>query len=145
MATLDISSFEKKQSTQAVNRLTDRISQIDNQIATGPSPDLIKERLLLQAEFDTVTSTDIEKMLLKSRHSYYEFGEKAHRLLAHQLRQSSAFNVITEIKTQYGVTRDYLEINSAFRDYNISLYNSEQNCTLLEMERFFERYYSPPD
>lgn len=134
---ISISSFEKKQRKQTINRLTDQIRQIDNQIASGPSPDLMKDRLLLKAEFDTFTSLEIAKMLLKTRHSYYEFGERAHRLLAHQLRQSSASNIISEIKTQYGITRDYLEINNAFKDYYISLYTSEQNCTLLEMERFF--------
>lgn len=94
------SSFAKTQRTQTLNHFTDKISQIDDQIASGPSPDLLKERLLLQAEFDTFTSLDIEK-IFKSRHSHYEFGEKAHRLFAHQLRQSSACNVISEIKTTW--------------------------------------------
>lgn len=66
-------SSAKTQCTQTLNHLTDKISQIDDQIVSGPAPDLLKERLLLQAEFDTFTSLDIEKMLLKSRHSHYEF------------------------------------------------------------------------
>lgn len=79
------SSFAKKQRTQTLNHLTDKISQIDDQIASCPSPDLLKERLLLQADFDTFTSLDTEKMLFKFRHSHYEFGQKALRLLAHQI------------------------------------------------------------
>lgn len=76
-------------------------------------------------------------MLLKSRHSHYEFGEKAHRLLARQLRQSSTCDVISETKTQHVVTREHSEINNAFRNDYISLYTSEQHCTPQEMEQFF--------
>lgn len=134
---ISISSFQKKQHSQEITRLTQQIRQIDDQLASDPSPELIKDRLLVKAEFDTLTTKDIEKMILRSRHSYYESGEKAHRLLAHQLRQSSASNIISEIKTPNGLTHDFSEINNAFREHYISLYTSEQNCTPVEMEQFF--------
>lgn len=53
---ISVSRFAKKQRTQIFNHPTDKISQINNQIANGPSPDPLKERLLLQAEFDSYIS-----------------------------------------------------------------------------------------
>lgn len=62
------------------------------------------------------------------------------RLLAHQLRQSSASNVISEIKTQYGVT--ILCFKTTIYHYILYLW------TKLHPpwdEAVFYRYYSPPD
>ena len=60
---IDISSFEKKH-TQTVNRLTDQISQIDNQIATGPSADLIKEVIFFRQNLTQLHQRILRKCCL---------------------------------------------------------------------------------
>lgn len=64
-----------------------------------------------------LSSINAEEIILKSRHTYYEHGDKLSHLLAHQLRQSAASQVISEINTSGGLTRDPEEINNAFRNF----------------------------
>ena len=91
---ISYASYERKEHLSILTHITYRISYLDRQYATSPSAKLYKERLLLQTEFDNLSTVKAEKMLLKSRHVYYEFGDKPTRLLAHQLRQSSASQLI---------------------------------------------------
>ncbi|KAF3840392.1 hypothetical protein F7725_019109, partial [Dissostichus mawsoni] len=52
-------------------------------------------RVELQTEFDLITTTDAERLLLRSRSTYYEHGDKASRLLAHQLRRQAGLTIHT--------------------------------------------------
>lgn len=63
--------------------MSDFISQLELEYANSPSPELLKELMLQKNKFDTLSSTDAEKMLLRSHNTYYEFGDKASRILAH--------------------------------------------------------------
>ena len=106
--------------------LSNAILDIDRQYALNPSPELYKQRLDLQAEFDLLSTGVSERLLLKSRGSYYEYGDKASRLLAHQLKRQAAGRTIPQIKNLSGtVTIDPVEINTAFKSYYSSLYSSE--------------------
>ncbi len=46
--------------------------------------------MVWQTEFEMLPTCKAEELHLKSRFKYYEFGERAHRLLSHQLRQAEA-------------------------------------------------------
>lgn len=100
------------------------ISQLDNIYANFKFPDILEERLTLQAEFVLMTQ-HTTKLLLRSRARLYENGDKSNKLLAHQLHRTSASRQIPEIKTTAGVTTNAAEIN-AFREYYESLYLSDQ-------------------
>uniref|UniRef100_A0A8C5ELJ2 Endonuclease/exonuclease/phosphatase domain-containing protein n=1 Tax=Gouania willdenowi TaxID=441366 RepID=A0A8C5ELJ2_GOUWI len=73
-----------------IEGLTSNILNIDRQIALDPTPSLHKQRLESQTELDLITTSDAERLLLRSRSMYYEHGDKASRLLAHQLRRQAA-------------------------------------------------------
>lgn len=67
-------------------------------------------------------------MFLKSRQSHYEHGERAGRLLSHQLRQYSAASFITEIQAADGTMKsDLKDINDQFKNFYSSLYTSESS------------------
>lgn len=73
---------------------------------------LLKQRLHLQAEFDLISTEEVECLLLRSRGSYDEHGDKASRLLAHQLRSQAASRLMPGIKNTDGIiTTDPLEMN----------------------------------
>lgn len=76
-------------------------------------------------------------MVLKSRHTYSEFGDKPSRLLAHQLRKSAASRIISEINTSSGLTVDPQEINNTFKNFYVSLTTSEQQPTSDDLFNFF--------
>ena len=83
---ISYSALSNKKMNAWLNELTLAISNLDQSYALNPSPELLKQRLDLQAEFDLISTKVAERSLLRSRGSYYEYGDKASRLLAHQLR-----------------------------------------------------------
>ncbi len=73
-------------------------------------------------------------MLIKSRHAYYE----ANRLLAHQLRQSSASRFIPAIKTHNILLSDHHEINNSSLEFYKLLYSSEQTSDYKDFHNLFK-------
>lgn len=78
----------------------DSISQVDRLLAQAPSPDLYKQRLMLQTEFNLLSTKHTTNLLNKTCHKVYEHGEKIGKILVHQLRQRSAAQCISEITDQ---------------------------------------------
>ena len=79
-----------------------------------------------------------EKMLLKSRGYAYEHGEKAGRLLAHQLKSQFVSQQISQIRKPNGdLTIDLGEINETFTSFYSNLYTSEATSDRTDMEHFF--------
>ena len=103
----------------------------------NPSPELLKQRLDLQAEFDPISTKEAECLLLRRRSSYYERGDKASHLLAYQLRRQATSRLIPSIKnTCDTITRDPLEINATFKSFHSSLYESEFPTDNTKMNKF---------
>ena len=66
-------------------------------------------------DFDNLSTQQAEYFISKARHGHYEHGEKAGRVLAHQLRQKSANQTIPAIHDDQGIKcTDNKEINSCF-------------------------------
>lgn len=88
----------KKANTKRLKQLTDDILKLDIKYSHLPSADILKQHLLLKIEFDLLSMHQAENHILKSRHSSYEHGEKAGKILAHQLRQKTAIQYISGIR-----------------------------------------------
>lgn len=111
---------KKRRSYERLRLLADEILLVDREYSHSPSPDLVKKRMSLQTEFNTLSTQQAEYLISKSRHGYYEHGEKAGRLLAHQLRQRSVTQNIPAI------------INAqTMRKLTHVLVSSTSHCTLL--------------
>ena len=109
-----------------MNELVNTIKDIDQRHSAAPSADLYKERIALQTEFNSLTSAHTQGLFLKSRMTHYEHGERASKLLCHQLRQSTVDNLVTEITTPEGnITSDQVAINDQFRAFYANLYSSD--------------------
>lgn len=105
--------------------LSINITKLYQQLATCPSPSLLK-RVELQTEFDLITTNDAERLLLRSRVTYYEHGDKASQLLAHQLRRQVASRMIPQVRDSSGILhKGPTTINSVFHSFYSSLYKSE--------------------
>lgn len=89
---------QKKKSEMAqLKTLTDDILHIDTTLAQAPSSDLYKQRLILQTEFNFLSTKHMSNLLNRTLHRTYEHGENIGRILAHQLRQKAAAQSISEI------------------------------------------------
>ena len=123
---IEYTARQNKNRSKRFTELTTLIHDIDQQYAASPSADLRKKRIALQTEFDILASKQAEEKFLKSRQSHYEHGERASRLLSHQLRQFSSANYITEIQSADGsIKSDPKDINDEFKHFYSSLYSSE--------------------
>lgn len=137
---MSYASYERKLRKK---KISDLMTQLDNVYATSPSPNVYKDRLSLQAEFDNLTSVQTEDMLLKTRHAHYEYGDKPSKLLSHQLRQACSVHQITQIQTSTGVTTDPKLINDEFKRFYMSLYVSEQSTDPSDFDSFFSSFTVP--
>lgn len=97
-------------------RIESVYQSVQKNYASAPSVNLYKDRLSLQAEFDVLSSNEVEDLFLKVKHSYYEYSDKASKLLAHQLRQASS-SQIPQIHTLCNLTTDPLKINDHVKQF----------------------------
>lgn len=106
--------------------LSHSIAEVDRKYADAPTPELYREKLLLKTEFDNLSIKETEQLFFKSKQKFYEHGEKAGKLLAHQIRQSAAVSTIPEIQTELGEkTTNPNTINDEFKQFYMNLYRSE--------------------
>lgn len=117
---------ENKRLSACQKELQDKIKEIDQQHASTPSPELYKERLLLQTEYDIMSTSQMQDLYMRSRSEHYEYGERAGKLLSHQLRKSVSANKIMEITLDDDtVTCDLGQINRQFMQFYKNLYTCE--------------------
>lgn len=95
-------------------------------MASFPAQVQFKQHLDLQTELDIILTTDAEWLLLHTRSSYHEYGDKASRLMAHQLRRQAGSRLIPQIQDSSGnLISDPEGINAVFKSYYSTLYSSE--------------------
>ena len=83
---------------------------------------------MFQTEYDIFINQREEDLYLRSRQDFYEHGERAGKLLSHQLKQSAAAGMIVEIGDNLGnKIIDQKGINNQFKSFYKDLYTSEVN------------------
>ena len=131
---ISYTSYINKKCGGRQKELEESIATLDQRYSSNQSPNLYKERLKL----DLLTTREAERLLLRSRGTQYEFGDKASRLLAHQLKIKTASNQITQIRTNTSaLTSDPVEINDVFKEFYSQLYTSESSNNEAHMSEFF--------
>ena len=95
---ISFASRQKKADKDRMIWLSDQLSRVDAQYAITPTPTLYDERLKFQAEFDLLSTSKVEAQLLKTRQLYFEMGDKAGKLLAHQARAAALSRQIPRIR-----------------------------------------------
>lgn len=134
----------RKALNEKLVKLTDDILNLDARLALAPSDDLFKRRLILQTEFNLLSTRQIENLINKTQSRTYEFGEKTGKILAHQLHQKTANRTIVEIKDELGIKHlDHAEINLCFKDFYSKLYTSESLQDDSLFDSFFENLDIP--
>lgn len=135
---------QRKLCTSRLMQLADDILKLDMLYSVSPSDVLHKQRLTLQMEFDLLSTHHAENLILKSRHKYYEHGERAGKVLAHQLRQRTANQYISEISDEQNMKHtDHSEIVMYFYNYYSHLYTSESPKEKPILDSFFQNLEVP--
>ena len=119
---------ERKRKMKRTTELTKAIKEVDLANSRAPSEELHKKRILFQTEYDILINQREEDLYLRSRQDFYEHGERAGKLLSHQLKQSAAAGMIVEIGDNLGnKIIDQKGINNQFKSFYKDLYTSEVN------------------
>jgi len=135
---ISYSAHSRRVRNMRIRELTSNICQIDQLLANSPSQDKFKQHLDLQAELDLVLTEEAERLLLHSRSTYYEHGDKAGRLLAHKLRRQAASRLIPQIQDLSGNLISEPEgINATFKSFYYLLYTSESPSDAHDMTCLF--------
>lgn len=95
----------------------------------------------LQTEYNLITSQHTTRLLLLSK--FYEQEDKTSKLLTHRLHQMSASQLNPQVKTEFGVTSDPLEMNKTFMEFYTSLYTSDHSQAPVKLESFFSKLTLP--
>lgn len=141
---ISFSSYAKKKELSKLRNISEAISRLDEQYAISPCPRLYKERVSLQSEYSLLSTAHEEKRLLKTRHAFYEFGDKASKLLALQSRQLNNSKMITHIKAPSGsMVHNLKEINNSFVHFYSTLYTSEYPNDSAILDSFFKKIDLP--
>lgn len=141
---ISYSAHIRKLRMSNIQKLSSDLESVDQQLATAPSDDLSRRRVVLQTELDLITTNEAERLLLHSRSRYYEHGDKSGRLLAHQLRRQVASRLIPRIKDGSGALQeDPVVINSVFSSFYESLYKSEFSSDPTDMHKFLDELQFP--
>ena len=108
--------------------LTKAIKEVDLANSRAPSEELHKKLILFQTEYDILINQREEDLYLRSRQDFYEHGERAGKLLSHQLKQSAAAGMVVEIGDNLGnKIIDQKGINNQFKSFYKDLYTSDVN------------------
>ena len=141
---ISYSASSKKNKQRKFDDLCKDIADLDRLIALNPDQALCKSRLDLQNKVNLLTTTTAEKLLLRSRGMYYEYGDKSSRLLAHQLKRQAATRLIPEIKDSQNVVQTTPSgINQAFFSFYSKLYTSEFPADTSNMTTFLSKLDFP--
>ncbi len=141
---ISYSARARKKRLERLKKIENDILQLDGVLAYSSSPDLFRQRLVLQSEFNLLSTKHIENLLIKSRHKIYEHGEKIGKVLAHQLRQQNAERSILTINNDLGIKlTNPVEINQRFREYYSQLYTSESSKDESLFDSFFNKLNLP--
>uniref|UniRef100_A0A1A8HXD3 Reverse transcriptase domain-containing protein n=1 Tax=Nothobranchius kuhntae TaxID=321403 RepID=A0A1A8HXD3_NOTKU len=123
--------------------LYDTISELQIKCEESPSADLVKELLIKNSGFDYMATDEAVQLITRTKHSYYEFGDKPANVLAHCIRQSSTGQCISEVSGIDGFSADSQRINDRFRDFYSSLYTSDNLPGDAHFDDFFNGLMIP--
>uniref|UniRef100_A0A1A8LYQ6 Reverse transcriptase domain-containing protein n=2 Tax=Nothobranchius pienaari TaxID=704102 RepID=A0A1A8LYQ6_9TELE len=125
---ISYSAGERKRKMKRTTELMKAIKEVDQANSMTPLEELHRKRILLQTEYDILTSQHEEDSYLRLRQVLYEHGERAGKLLSYQLKQSATAGRIVEIGDNMGnKIIDQMGINNEFKSFYEDLYTSEIN------------------
>lgn len=116
----------RKREKSRLSEIEMELRNIDSKYSKNPTPSLYSDRVKLQSEYDMLLTNRTLKQMLVTKQRFFEQGDKAGKLLAHQARAATTSRLIHSIKTHSGDTvSDPDEINQTLSKHYSTLYTSE--------------------
>ena len=94
--------------------------------------------------YNNLCTNKAEAAMARTRYHYYEFGEKTSKLLAWQIKKQESDKYIQEIQTEEEeLTNNPTDINSRFKKFYETLYQSDLNLNNTEAKNFLQKLNMP--
>lgn len=143
----DIISFQirkNKEDKKRLNEIDKQMTELQEIYKTNYCSNTLKKIVTLRSEYNSILAKKIAKQLNKIKQRHFELGEKPHRLLARQLKQSQASRAIHKIQTESGeIITDPKRINKCFADFYKEVYTSKGNIDINEINKFLSNIDLP--
>lgn len=121
---ISYSASDRKKKLERISEISNRLKIIDQSQSSSASEALWKERALLQTEYDLIMNEKAIEMQLHLKQQHFEHGERAGRMLSHQLKQNAAAGYISALKNEKGeIITDQKNINREFVSFYKELYS----------------------
>lgn len=121
---ISIATRLKKDSELQRRDLLARLTRLESSLPAQPTIRALRQIVDLRAKLKDLSIHKTERLLLYTKQRYYERGNKAHTLLAHQLRDDGARTTPHFLRTPGGqVTYDPEAISRLFHDFFSKLYS----------------------
>ena len=89
----------KRKHSAELNVLESDIFELEKTYQRGPTKDLYSLMVNKKLKYNTLNTYKAERAITKSKQHYYELGEKAHKVLARQLKAEEIKRTINAIDT----------------------------------------------
>lgn len=138
------SAAKRKSQETALKDLESNIQQLEQTYQSSPKIELLGEITKLKCEYNSLLSKQVCLQITKCKQTFFELGDKPHRLLARLLRKTQASQTILSINNKHGqTTRNPQEINKCFEDFYRNLYTSKSSASQSLIEDFLEKCNLP--
>lgn len=120
-----------------------RLSEIES-VLSSKSEDTLNAILKIKYEYNQILGGQEMHYICRLRQTHFELGEKAHKLLARQLKGVQADRAIHKIYSTKGqLITDSKNINKRFFDFYSHLYTSRSTATDSEIANFLSALSHP--
>lgn len=122
-------SYLKKKSVQRLQLEVD-IKKMENVHSAQSDHFILLELNKLKVEYNSILQKKVEYTLFRTKHKYYEKGERTGRFLAQRAKQQYTQSIIPGIRNDRGELKtDDMDINAIFATFYQSLYKSDNPNT----------------
>ncbi len=135
----------KKRYVQHFTELEEDIKKLETMHSTQSDHSVLLELNKLTVEYNSILQRKVEYMLFRTKHKYYEQGERTGRFLAQRAKQQYAQSIIPGVRNdRHELKTDDMDINSIFATFYQSLYKSDSPNTKDISSFFIHRESSDP-
>lgn len=125
---ISFASGKRKKKEAKQHELQENIKRLEQQHKKTPSTKLLDELKSLRRQLDQLVTEKIEGSLRFTKQKYYEYGNRASKLLALQLKKQQSSNTVQKLKLDETIITKPDGIAECFANYYKSLYENTDTC-----------------
>ena len=137
-------SFCKRARLRRLSEIDSELSALEESYRNSKSEDTLNAILKIKYEYNQILGGQVRHYICRLKQTHFELGEKAHKLLARQIKGVQADRAIHKIYSASGqLITDPKSINKRFFDFYSHLYTSRSTASDTEIANFLDALEIP--